>query len=124
MVEMHTPGPWWTDAEYSEEECGIAIIAANTDCGPLPGNPTRGMVAWASELLLKNAAQCEANARLIAAAPELLAVLQEIAAINPADLQDDDNLALGHAFLLARSKAIAAIARATLSKAQEASDAE
>lgn len=73
---MHTPGPWWTDEEYCAEEAGIAIIAANTDCGPLPGNPTRGMVAWSSELLPEHADRCAANARLMAAAPDMLDALQ------------------------------------------------
>ena len=68
----HTPGPWWTDAQYSEEEAGCSIIAANTDSGPLPGNPTRGQVAFATMLLPEYAEECKANARLIAAAPDLL----------------------------------------------------
>ena len=38
----HTPGPRWTGARYDGAEMGCAIIAANTDRGPLPGNPTRG----------------------------------------------------------------------------------
>lgn len=46
-----TPGPWWTDAKYNGAEMGCAIIAARTDSGPLPGNPTRGMVAAAPRLL-------------------------------------------------------------------------
>lgn len=71
----HTPGPWWTDGEYDEEEMGIPIIAARTDAGPLPGNPTRGMVAWASEILPENAARCAANARLIAMAPDMFMLL-------------------------------------------------
>ena len=71
-----TPGPWWTDETYGEDEGGIAIIAANTDCGPLPGNPTRGMVAFAHELLIDRAKICQANARLIAAAPDMYAALQ------------------------------------------------
>lgn len=73
----HTPGPWWTDGEYSADECGVAVIAARTDCGPLPGNPTRGMVAFVSELLPENADRATANARLIAAAPELLEALKQ-----------------------------------------------
>tara|TARA_R110002020_G_scaffold276125_1_gene491405 strand:+ start:19 stop:360 length:342 start_codon:yes stop_codon:yes gene_type:complete len=68
-----TPGPWWTDGQYNEDEAGLAVIAANTDSGPLPGNPTRGMVAFASELLSENAQTCAANARLISAAPDLYA---------------------------------------------------
>ena len=72
----HTPGPWWTNGEYSEKEAGVAVIAANTNCGPLPGNPTRGLVAWVNELLPENATRCEANARLIASAPDLLAAVE------------------------------------------------
>ena len=72
MNAQHTPGPWWTAARYDGREYGCAIIAANTDAGPLPGNPTRGLVAWASAVLNTEARICEANARLIAAAPELL----------------------------------------------------
>ena len=77
-----TPGPWWTNEGYSENEGGIAVIAANTDCGPLPGNPTRGMVAFATELLIDRAKICQANARLIAAAPDLYAVLEDIMSID------------------------------------------
>ena len=68
-----TPGPWWTDAKYDGSEMGCAIIAARTDCGPLPGNPTRGMVAWSSSLINTEARRCEANATLIALAPTLAA---------------------------------------------------
>jgi hypothetical protein len=71
-VSKHTPGPWWTNGKYNGQEMGCAIIAANVDCGPLPGNPTRGMVAWSSAILNTKARECEANARLIAAAPDLL----------------------------------------------------
>lgn len=72
-TQKHAPGPWWTDGIYRPEELGVAIIAARTDCGPLPGNPTRGQVAWATQMLPEYAAECEANARLIAMAPDLLA---------------------------------------------------
>ena len=75
----HTPGPWWTDARYDGAEMGCAIIAANTDCGPLPGNPTRGQVAFATAILNMDARRCEANARLIAAAPDLLALAKRYA---------------------------------------------
>jgi hypothetical protein len=50
---------------------------------------------------------------LIAASPTLLEALEGIVAINPAELQENDQLALIHAFLLARQKAIAAITLAT-----------
>lgn len=75
--EAGTGGPWWSDCEYSEDEYGVAVIAARTDCGPLPGNPTRGMVAWASELLPENGNRCETNARRIARLPDLEAAFLE-----------------------------------------------
>ena len=66
-----TPGPWWTDSRYNEDEMGCHIIAASADCSPPPGNPTRGMVAWASEILNTEARRCEANARRIANVPKM-----------------------------------------------------
>ena len=90
-----TPGPWWTDARYDGREMGCAIIAARTDCGPLPGNPTRGMVAWSSAILNTEARRCEANARLIAMAPDLARTVleqqDEIARLNKQ--QDDQDAA-------------------------------
>lgn len=67
-----TEGPWWSDAKYDDREMGCAVIAARTDSGPPPGNPTRGMVALASELLNTEARRCEANARAIAAVPDMI----------------------------------------------------
>ncbi len=66
-----TPGPWWTRGKYDGQEMGCAIIAARTDSGPLPGNPTRGIVAWASAVLNTEARKCEANARRIARVPAI-----------------------------------------------------
>lgn len=66
-----TPGPWWTDGKYDGRELGCAVIAAKTDAGLLPGNPTRGIVAWASAALNANARLCEANARRIASVPAM-----------------------------------------------------
>jgi hypothetical protein len=78
MSEKFTPGPWWTDAVYNEEDLGCSIIAANTDCGPMPGNPTRGQVAFATEILPEDAETAKANAHLIAAAPDLYAALESL----------------------------------------------
>ena len=77
----YTPGPWWTDGRYDGREMGCPIIAARTDAGPLPGNPTRGMVAFASALLNTDARRCEANARLIALAPAMAEELVALRAI-------------------------------------------
>lgn len=93
-MSEHTPGPWWTDGEYSEEEAGVAVIAANTDAGPLPGNPTRGMVAWSSELLPENKDRCAANARLIAAAPDLL-VAAKLALTHVENIEAEFGMELG-----------------------------
>lgn len=75
MMEGVTAGPWWTDGRYDGTQMGVAIIAARTDAGPLPGNPTRGLVAWSSAILNTEARTCEANARFIAAARELVPAL-------------------------------------------------
>jgi hypothetical protein len=85
MSEKFTPGPWWTDAVYNEEDLGCSIIAANTDCGPMPGNPTRGQVAFATEILPEDAETAKANAHLIAAAPDLHHSLKNIVEIIERD---------------------------------------
>jgi hypothetical protein len=72
-----TPGPWWTDAVYCEEDLGCSIIAANPDYGPMPGNPTRGQVAFATAILPEDAATAQANAHLIAAAPATAEALEK-----------------------------------------------
>lgn len=82
VPEGHTPGPWWTSAKYDGREMGCPIIAARTDAGPLPGNPTRGMVAYAPAVLNTEARRCEANAVLIALAPDLAAALRQTLARN------------------------------------------
>jgi hypothetical protein len=60
-----TDGPWWPEPEYDETECGCSIIAA-TEHGELPGNPTRGQVAFVTELLPSKARRAVANAAHIA----------------------------------------------------------
>lgn len=72
----HTPGPWETQ-ERDDRERGIAVIAVHPWV-PSGGTPTRGMVAWVGQggaNFGKPAVQ-EANARLIAAAPDLLDALR------------------------------------------------
>lgn len=79
------PGPWWTDAKYSGQERGCAVIAARTDSGPLPGNPTRGMVCFVTALLNTEARLCEDTAKFIAHAsediPSLLAEVARLTAV-------------------------------------------
>ena len=92
VPEGHTPGPWWTAARYNGREMGCAIIAARIDAGPLPGNPTRGMVAHASAILNTDARRCEANAALIALSPDLataaLALRAEVSRLTAEREQD------------------------------------
>jgi len=65
-LPAHTPGPWGT------EPYGRVVATC--------GNVQRGTV-WASCDKLKSADECRANARLIAAAPELLQAAQTMLAL-------------------------------------------
>lgn len=76
MSGKWTPGPWWTSGNCEDDEFGCAVIAARTDCGPLPGNPTRGMVAWATGSGERSSEQTEANAHLMSQSPEMFSVLE------------------------------------------------
>lgn len=70
------PSPWYTDAEHEH----VMVFAANkiavADCAPYYASPYQGV--------------CEANARLITAAPELLGCLKYVLMyhdkISPGDL--------------------------------------
>lgn len=97
-----TPGKWEADdVRYQRNFCTFVNVMA-----------PHGLVACVSSDP-QHPETIAANARLIAASPTLLEALEGIAAINPAELQENDQLALIHAFLLARQKAIAAITLAT-----------
>ena len=79
MDNKHTPGPWqtagkgYTDATIYDSEGEIWLATACHDHAgaysgkPCPGFPTND--------------QCEANAHLIAAAPDLLLALENVLAI-------------------------------------------
>jgi hypothetical protein len=75
-------GPWIADATVCTEEGGLAVIAVNPDV-PVGGTPTRGMVAWVNN----RCGACDtddkaiATARLIAAAPDLLAALEAVVSV-------------------------------------------
>lgn len=79
---MHTPGPWFTDAlecVFTEREGGgLLICNARNSAVPESDRPTRQ--------------QAEANARLIAAAPDLLEALEDaiaqVEATVPLDWKD------------------------------------
>lgn len=93
----HTPGPWAVSAENPRKV--IAVRSLN-GLDPLTGENLIGGASVHPD--------AEANARLIAAAPELLKVLKEIADIRTATTADDAHL-LGACISHAR----AAIAKAT-----------
>ncbi|QJP06319.1 hypothetical protein [Pseudomonas multiresinivorans] len=88
-MSKHTPGPWMVDdSEYLAEGGGLCVMQGN-DCIAVVGdfNPSHPI---------------DANARLIAAAPELLEALQAV--IDHGVMTGDEWVA---------EKAMAAIARAS-----------
>lgn len=92
MKAQHTPGPWENDGGTIRSSCGVSVASVLNVAWPLgrkPENP-------------------EANARIIAAAPELLEALIEL-------LEDANNYAADGIYHspLTRSKARVAIAKAT-----------
>ena len=69
-MSNHTPGPWNVGrGEFTTTESGIVFTRIN--------GPKMGIVATAYAHD-RNIDECEANARLIAAAPELLEALQTL----------------------------------------------
>lgn len=95
-MEKHTPGPW--------------IAKRSGNC-----SPSFGVVIESGELLVGGArlSECEANAHLIAAAPDLLSALKScLSAIDQNAYLAPRGSSLDEAFIKAR----AAIAKATGSK--------
>jgi len=74
MADKFTPGPWVAESTVNR---GCAIIASKEI--DRISNPSRGIVARAEQSVGQTNAQVKANARLIAAAPELVAALRECA---------------------------------------------
>jgi len=74
MADKHTPGPWHRDAR-SGLDCDVRAASGRKValCWGLASNN-------ASNYRPGYRAECDANARLIAAAPELLDVLEELVA--------------------------------------------
>ena len=97
---MHTPGPWTVrhDFRSGNGELCIGVSAARI-------GPKSGAVAWPSGV---DDAQELANARLIAAAPDLLAALQHMV-----DMYQRHFDVMPVAWQTADDIARAAIARAT-----------
>jgi hypothetical protein len=86
-VSTHTPGPWWWDGKPGESNlrCGDAE-QCETDGSVLRYAPYEGM--WFSRY--GSDIEDAANARLIAAAPELLAALERAADALEAVSQDHE----------------------------------
>lgn len=71
MSGQHTPGPWLCQpTNIDGPDYGVCIVADNL--GGLVG----AALPWATEIDSGDMARVEANARLIAAAPELLEALR------------------------------------------------
>ena len=74
----HTLGPWLAEG-WDETEEGCAVIAVHEELGLC--SPTRGMVAWVTTIAgasFESPGKAYANARLIAAAPDLLEALKSL----------------------------------------------
>jgi len=67
---QHTPGPWTIFNHYNDERERTNAIYSNGD-----GTKIASVEVWRG---LMPEAESEANARLIAVAPELLALLQDV----------------------------------------------
>jgi hypothetical protein len=67
---MHTPGPW--GFQYTDESGECFVIAKNL------GGMVGAALPWPSEIEARDFRRVVANARLIAAAPDLLAALMDL----------------------------------------------
>lgn len=85
MKIAHTPGTWYTGA--SDKRPAGKQVSAGYHCGHCPGywGVGNGKVAIARVLITGCVTSREAiaNARLISASPELLALVERLANINP-----------------------------------------
>ena len=98
MDMKYTPGPW----AYSrwDERGETRFYIAQQEGAPYTPNYSDVATLIAETVSLERRAIQEANARLISAAPELLAVLQEVLVLIPDTYETKD-------------RALAAIAKAT-----------
>ncbi|MGN6312888.1 MAG: hypothetical protein ACTHMO_03900 [Rhodanobacteraceae bacterium] len=105
QTQQHTPGPWITDRPYIRSHGGNATV-----CEVKDGWYNRSGPQYSQE-------EIQANARLIAAAPELLEALQALEPFlsTQSQMLDSASLNEGRAsdFDVASMKARATIAKAT-----------
>jgi hypothetical protein len=73
-VSEHTPGPWRIYRITGEDGESIGVMCINEQHIDSDGDPSD--ICEIANLGYYGIPQCEANAKLIAAAPELLAALQ------------------------------------------------
>lgn len=78
-MALHTPGPWTTDTTKRYRQMVSEQIPESI---PIRGPDGIGLAATYDFNRFDRDAECEANARLIAAAPDLLAALERITLIN------------------------------------------
>lgn len=107
MKTTHTPGPWRYDRANGSPTTGEHMIA-----GAKPG--------YLAEVRDCGSGDVSANARLIAAAPDLLAALEKccsyLADINGCNLIDGDDC--GSIYMRKRAKALQSIAFNSIAKAK------
>jgi hypothetical protein len=93
-MSKHTPGPWWTDNLYYEAHPSNArtdiIAAAKSDKHSGTKVAEASFSPTPSEYHVDNRKEAEANARLIASAPDLLAALKVFTDF-PADVFEGDH---------------------------------
>ena len=89
-MSTHTPGPWWTENLYYESHPSNTrtdiLAAAKSDKHSGTKVAEASFSPEVSDYHVDNRKEAEANARLIAAAPCLLAALKAIA-----DLEDTES---------------------------------
>ena len=103
----HTPGPWEVLPESDSHEGTLNIVSEYEEKGG------RASANWIAECdLQSDEAQNRANARLIAAAPELLDALRELIAAGDYCITTDDDAKAMLRFGDAHKAARAAIAEA------------
>ncbi len=106
MSAAHTPGPWSPYFNRSEVS-GVHIVWSIDSAQRISICGSQSQEHLGSDAILED--ECRANARLIAAAPELLDALQSIA-----DCCDEEHAARDYA---SRQTEIRGIARAAIAKA-------
>lgn len=87
MSAKHTAGPWIVENENYDQDGGTLVRTADTTCI---------CNVWGTERAYDPNEESVANARLIAAAPDLLSVLEELVDGMP-DVEDSKTRVLARA---------------------------